>query len=1756
MENAKKTFISGLNTDDSFFTHKPEDNLDALNVRVVSSADGKSGSLAAVDGTRKIPTPTYGKGKIIGAYEDPTTNDIFYFYKNLILNEDYILCYKSKDDTVYIVLKNSNLDQDYDLNFDKNKPITGISYIDGLLYFTGIDGREPWRINVDRGIKLNQSEYETDEDAYKAPIEKSVLTLIRKPPMLPLKITVQEDSQRDTSFLKSRALSFAYRYIYKDGETSVFSPVSYHYPNQDMDDKNKKTSKKIKVDFPMFEAESYGICQDVQKIEFSVKFDNDTSYFIWKEFDRTNDSAVFTSQNFLSEGNITADFYNDVLGFAVDDVNSIKLSDTVPFEADALEIARNRLFLGNIKEGRINDTKITSTDMDVEVVTNTFTDTFTQYERDRGGVVGFSHASAYQIGIVFFDFAGRTGGVLTDNSLKVVTPERSVNLSTYNSSIRFTLNESLRNKIPEWAEYYAIVRTKNLTKDFTLSNLSDKIRYFQTASTGNFSVNYEKVYPTNTENDNKGISGTPNGTFEEQEFVSFDSEHEGLAIGLGDLTSYKQGYSYQEGDRIKFITNSNTFEAAITGQAGRYVTINLYDFNDAEYLNTSSLSTIDYSVLYEIYSPHKIQPNEFYYEAFNGRILREENELPQFSQTTGDLIGDVYVKSLKADTSTLDNFFFEGRSSTESGQDHEIKGEIKYIDFPIFYGDGLNDMDCNTGVNNGTGTDDLRFDIKISSTGTPDKFKWRKRHRGQAGQDTAYSSEISITGNDQTLSDGVTVNFGATTGHDLDDRWVVNYKIADNTGMNEEHRRAYGIWPGGANGSILIGSDIRIYFTEYKGGTIFASETRRTWTFDYPGTSVDKTYDSIEELFWETSFGTSIINQSSAGPYNFSFRRGTVTDNGNGGMTQLNVLDYETSPTSQSVSNTDGTTIHMIYEGRLKKSGRNIDSSNNINIDYRDEFDYKAESMNPSNDYFLNWTQITGRPNLVPKGVSSQTKTTGIVFSETKIPGSKINGLSKFSALDEDRLDDATGPLRVLTLTTKTQSTGTVLLAISENETTGIYLGEQQLEQTSSGGQFLSISKGVIGTKNSLQGSYGTLHPESVAINEGNAYWFDVKNSTVVQYSTNGLLAIGDVKMKTYFKDKSDIIRNDLDKFIIGTYDDFNSEYIITMPQTEDVIITLQEDPYYPEDPVIDVTNEATIPTTSVVTVNIRKPFFASGDVVAVDGVATFTFTSAHNFTIPSDVVFAPQGEGITVSNASTGGFTQDADGNYLAGTGSLTISNIFNVSSIILTLNQVVLPRSASMQFLLMTSYTSDFSFEFGPQNNGYTPVRIDSSENPIVDLGTQTISKSPSTGTLTVACTATVPWQIGTQNNNHSDSRNILEYDNNGGIRHISNSRVTTNATPITEGSGEGQTTIGFQPGSFNIVISDVDEDIYKVQFNSRPLRGPEINQNAQSDITTSGMTLNATLDSHEATVTSRGFVHSTTNTNPEIGGTGVTQVTVTGTTDGDISTDLTSLSAETTVYSKAFVITNFGTKYSAVSSASTGAASNTAPTVTTGSYTSDTNSLSGTITANGGSTAGTNGITERGFVYSISASTTTDLVIGGSGVTKKTASQFSISSFPYTFSVSNNILLSGQTYYFRAYAKNDVGTSYGSVVSFTTVNTQVGIGGFTLQSSSVSANGGYINIDVTKNTPSGAASGTVDFIFSSGNSLIDADNDVSVAFLSSQTTDSIQAYIGSNSSPNSRTINVKVTGFSGIANLTGQSTPVTITGTITQPGGGGTP
>lgn len=94
------------------------------------------------------------------------------------------------------------------------------------------------------------------------------------------------------------------------------------------------------------------------------------------------------------------------------------------------------------------------------------------------------------------------------------------------------------------------------------------------------------------------------------------------------------------------------------------------------------------------------------------------------------------------------------------------------ISSPVFYGEGLDDCSVSGTY---SGQTSKEYKIQIDSEGTPDTFKWSN----DAG--TSWTEGISITGSTQTLSSGVQITFGATTGHTLNDYWCVNAIISNPT---------------------------------------------------------------------------------------------------------------------------------------------------------------------------------------------------------------------------------------------------------------------------------------------------------------------------------------------------------------------------------------------------------------------------------------------------------------------------------------------------------------------------------------------------------------------------------------------------------------------------------------------------------------------------------------------------------------------------------------------------------------------------------------------------------------------------------------------------------------------------------------------------------------------------------------------------------------------------------------------------------------
>ncbi|MBU3924439.1 hypothetical protein KJ854_00710 [Patescibacteria group bacterium] len=91
-----------------------------------------------------------------------------------------------------------------------------------------------------------------------------------------------------------------------------------------------------------------------------------------------------------------------------------------------------------------------------------------------------------------------------------------------------------------------------------------------------------------------------------------------------------------------------------------------------------------------------------------------------------------------------------------------------------FTGSGLNDMTFG-----GTfiGVASTHYRIQIDAAGATDTFKW-----SDDGGTTWVATAVAITGLAQTLNNGITITFGATTGHTLDARWDFYRQVADING--------------------------------------------------------------------------------------------------------------------------------------------------------------------------------------------------------------------------------------------------------------------------------------------------------------------------------------------------------------------------------------------------------------------------------------------------------------------------------------------------------------------------------------------------------------------------------------------------------------------------------------------------------------------------------------------------------------------------------------------------------------------------------------------------------------------------------------------------------------------------------------------------------------------------------------------------------------------------------------------------------------
>ena len=217
--------------------------------------------------------------------------------------------------------------------------------------------------------------------------------------------------------------------------------------------------------------------------------------------------------------------------------------------------------------------------------------------------------------------------------------------------------------------------------------------------------------------------------------------------------------------------------------------------------------------------------------------------------------------------------------------------------------------------------------------------------------------------------------------------------------------------------------------------------------------------------------------------------------------------------------------------------------------------------------------------------------------------------------------------------------------------------------------------------------------------------------------------------------------------------------------------------------------------------------------------------------------------------------------------------------------------------------------------------------------------------------------------------------------------------------------------------------------------------------TDVKWNAATINAQIVSDGYTaVTERGFYWNTTG-NP----TAEDHKEVVDVTTYAYSFTLTDLTPETTYYVKAFMENEKGISYGEEVSFTT-LPKPTVATVTTGEAYNimlTSASIDGNVTADGGAE-----VTERGICYATTAEPTIEATVVKSGKGLGT----------YTVELSD--LVSGTTYFARAYAVNEIGVAYGNEITFSTLSNAEKPTVLTKEVTNIMDVSAVVNCEVTEN------------------------------------------------------------------------------------------
>lgn len=703
MTNFPQNFQNGLNADDDFELIGEGQYVNGENMRFGTTDTGAVGNLEVISGTEAVHNPylpTTGVNTGIGGCEDENNNRALLFIKNSS-GYDCIFCYDRNAGKMYKVLLSSQVEGG--LNFSNF--IHSCEVIDGKLVFTDNDN-QPRYVNIDAGIKLNHSDYTTDEEAYVAPVN---INLIKRPPIYRLDAIKKTDGGFDNNYVYNKAYKFRTQYIYKDYQDSALSAYSPLVPF------NSETSTHNYVQLTLNPSEV--IPDYVKAVVIWAKdlVTNKTFQVVRFDKDDDEDAQAIEDHN-DGTANLTYDFYDNEARIYLDPIKDITPFDDVPLTSKTLEVAKDRLILANNLVGYDTPTKssLTATVVTSEAgvvigiwrhlqFTNSTSGAGSYYLLDINGIPtpGFYYFSAvtsmpppaeidFTTGVfvsadpILIDLAeyfaptGTNTGItfLTTGDTSIVTDVTSLELNGLNylksgserelaivfydkEKRKCGINKDIARVVVPERTYAAInysnAITWNLLNVSTVRQIPSWAHWYCIVSTLNLKTRFFLQDKT------KGMSyvvKNDDGTFSFGGSSYVIGETYAVSINISNLSTYGRGYTYTEGDMCKVYleTPAEFHQLRVLGQEGNNVMLAPKD------LGTLNDST---KALFELYTPYLASEQEPYFEVTDMLPITNPGAANrEFSVLTGSITGDITILE-RSDPDLINTYNTENMSSRD-----------------------------------------------------------------------------------------------------------------------------------------------------------------------------------------------------------------------------------------------------------------------------------------------------------------------------------------------------------------------------------------------------------------------------------------------------------------------------------------------------------------------------------------------------------------------------------------------------------------------------------------------------------------------------------------------------------------------------------------------------------------------------------------------------------------------------------------------------------------------------------------------------------------------------------------------------------------------------------------------------------------------------------------------------------------------------------------------------------------------------------